>query len=80
MSEKPDSRWGDGRIEITKKWAVIRDLLNRGWPMTKIYRHCIEPSVISYGQFVRHVAKHLEADRLTQKKSEEEKSWFLRTK
>jgi|tagenome__1003787_1003787.scaffolds.fasta_scaffold19775165_3 hypothetical protein len=64
-TKKPDAEWGDGRIEVVKKWPTIRESLDRGWSMARIYRHCIDPGIISYSQFARLVAKGLRSENLT---------------
>ena len=63
MAGKSRARWGDGRIEVSAKWADISDALSQKWPLTRIYEQHIDQSRIGYSQFRRLVHDRLEQER-----------------
>lgn len=71
MRNKSRATWGDGRIAVIAKWDKISSALTAGYPMSRIYRDHISPDVISYSQFVRHVAKRLKAGQSPQQEVEQ---------
>jgi hypothetical protein len=56
------AKWGDGRIEVSAKWAEISDALALKWPLTRIYEQYIDPARIGYSQFRRQVRTRLESE------------------
>jgi hypothetical protein len=65
MTKKPHPDPGSGRIEFARQWGKIRESLDEGWSMARIYRHYIDPGMISYNRFVRLIARQLAAEELT---------------
>ncbi len=63
MAGKSRARWGDGRIEVSAKWADISDALSQNWPLTRIYDQHIDQTRIGYSQFRRLVHDRLESER-----------------
>jgi hypothetical protein len=63
MVGKSRARWGDGRIEVTAKWAEISEALTLEWPLTRIYEQHIDQTKIGYSQFRRHVQNRLGSGR-----------------